>query len=102
MEPLAAAGLGVAALAASIIGGAAGIGAAIALIPAVALTVGVREAVPVVTVAITMHLFSRIWVNRASINYRVAGWFALGGVPGAVVGAFGVLVEPVSGHEAQP
>ena len=44
MEPLAAAGLGIAALAASIIGGAAGIGAAIALIPAVALTVGVREA----------------------------------------------------------
>ena len=95
MEPLAAAGLGIAALAASIICGAAGIGAAIALLPAVALTVGVREAVPVVTVAITMHLFSRIWVNRASIDYRVAGWFALGGVPGAVAGAFVFANAPI-------
>ena len=82
MDPLVAAGLGLAALAASILGGATGIGAAIALIPAVALTVGVREAVPVVTVAVTMHLFSRIWVNRASIDYSVARWFALGAVPG--------------------
>ena len=95
MDPLAAVGLGAAALAASILGGAAGIGAAIALIPAVALTVGVREAVPVVTVAVTMHLFSRIWVNRASIDYGVARWFALGGVPGSVVGAFAFSNAPV-------
>ena len=95
MEPLAAAGLGAAALAASILGGAAGIGAAIALIPAVALTVGVREAVPVVTVAITMHLFSRIWVNRASIDFAVVRWFILGGVPGAVAGALVFANAPV-------
>ena len=95
MDPLVAAGLGLAALAASILGGATGIGAAIALIPAVALTVGVREAVPVVTVAVTMHLFSRIWVNRASIDYAVARWFALGAVPGSVAGALVFANAPV-------
>ena len=95
MDPLVAAGLGAAALAAAILGGAAGIGAAIALIPAVALAVGVREAVPVVTVAVTMHLFSRIWVNRASIDYAVARWFILGGVPGSVAGALVFANAPV-------
>ena len=87
MDPLAAAGLGAAALAAAILGGTTGLGAAIALIPVVALVVGVREAVPIVTVAITMHLFARIWVNRASIDYAVVRWFSLGAVPGAIVGA---------------
>ncbi len=95
MDPLVAAGLGAAALAAAILGGAAGIGAAIALIPAVALAVGVREAVPVVTVAVTMHLFSRIWVNRASIDFAVARWFIVGGVPGSVAGALVFANAPV-------
>ena len=87
MDPLVVAGVGAAALAASIMGGMAGLGTAIVMIPVLTLAVGIHEAVPIIAVAVTMQTFSRIWVNRASIDYRVARWFVAGALPASVLGA---------------
>ena len=87
MELLVAIGVGAAALAASIMGGMTGMGTAIVMIPVLTFVVGIREAIPIVTVAVTMQMFSRVWVNRHYIDYRVARWFAIGAVPASVAGA---------------
>ena len=87
MDPLLLAFLiGLAALAASIMGGIAGIGTAIAMIPVLTFAFGIREAIPIITVAMLLNNGSRWWANRAYIDYRVVGFFVLGAVPMSVVG----------------
>jgi len=78
--------IGLAALAASIMGGIAGIGTAIAMIPVLTFAFGIREAIPIITVAMLLNNGSRWWANRAYIDYRVVGFFVLGAVPMSVVG----------------
>jgi uncharacterized membrane protein YfcA len=78
--------IGLAALAASIMGGIAGIGTAIAMIPVLTFAFGIREAIPIITVAMLLNNGSRWWANRAYIDYRVVGFFVLGAVPTSVLG----------------
>ena len=66
-----------------------GFGGAAVLLPVLAWSFGVREAVPILTVAQLVGNASRAWFNRRELNWRVVAWFALGGVPMALVG--GVL-----------
>lgn len=95
MEPLVIAGVVIAALLASIMGGATGLGTAIAMIPVLAFVVGIREAVPMVTLAVTMQTFSRVWFNREHVDYGVARWFVLGALPASVLGAVAFANAPV-------
>jgi uncharacterized membrane protein YfcA len=78
--------IGVAAFLTAVMGGIAGVGTAIAMIPVMTFAVGVREAIPIVTVAITLNNFGRIWANRQHLDYSVVVWFSLGAVPAAIVG----------------
>lgn len=78
-----------AALAGSVVGGVAGFGAGVILLPVVASVVGVRAAVPVLTVTMLIGNLSRIWWSRRDIVWPVAGRYALGAIPGT---ALGVLV----------
>ena len=64
-------------------------GGAAVLLPMLVFVFGVREAIPILTVAQLIGNASRVWFNRGELNWRVVGWFALGGVPMALVG--GVL-----------
>ena len=87
MDPLLAAGLGAAAFFSAVIGGLAGLGSAIIMIPVLTFAVGIREAVPVVTIAVMMQTWSRVWVNRSLIDRDVVKWFVLGAAPAAVIGS---------------
>ncbi|MFQ5683065.1 MAG: sulfite exporter TauE/SafE family protein [Candidatus Binatia bacterium] len=64
----------------------AGFGGAAVLLPLLTLVFGVREAIPALTVAQLIGNASRVWFNRRELNFPVVGWFALGGVPAALVG----------------
>jgi uncharacterized protein len=64
----------------------AGFGGAAVLLPVLVWTFGVREAIPILTVAQLIGNGSRVWFNRRELNWRVVAWFALGGVPMALLG----------------
>ena len=86
LDPLMLAVVGVAAFVTAVMGGIAGIGTAIAMIPVMTFAIGVRDAIPVVTIAVTMNNFGRVWANRHTIDYTVVLWFSLGAVPLSVLG----------------
>ena len=85
----------IAALLASTLAAVTGFGGAAVLLPVLVLAFGVRSAVPILTVAQLIGNASRVWFNRREVSYRVVGWFALGGVPAALVG--GLLFAEVPG-----
>lgn len=86
MTGMSGAVLAVAALAASTLAAVTGFGGAAILLPALAAVVGVREAVPILTVAQLIGNGSRVWFNRRELVLPVVGWFALGAVPAAMAG----------------
>jgi len=81
--------LGGAALAASTLAAVAGFGGAAVLLPALVAVFGVRDAIPILTVAQLVGNGSRVWFNRREVAVPVVAWFALGAVPMALAG--GVL-----------
>src|SRR2546428_450268 len=81
--------LGGAALVASTLAAVAGFGGAAVLLPALVAMFGVRDAIPILTVAQLIGNGSRVWFNRREVAVPVVGWFALGAVPLALLG--GVL-----------
>jgi uncharacterized protein len=81
--------LGGAALAASTLAAVTGFGGAAVLLPALVAVFGVRDAIPMLTVAQLIGNGSRVWFNRREIVLPVVAWFALGAVPLALLG--GVL-----------
>ncbi len=64
----------------------AGFGGAAVLLPVLVWTFGIRDAIPILTVAQLIGNGSRVWYNRHELNWRVVVWFALGGVPTALLG----------------
>ena len=78
-----------AAFAASTLAAVAGFGGAAVLLPALVAMFGVRDAIPILTVAQLVGNGSRVWFNRRELDLPVVRWFALGAVPLALVG--GVL-----------
>src|SRR6267143_775305 len=80
-DPLGWAVLIVGALVASLVGGVAGFGAGIIMLPLVSWALGVRSAVPVLTVTMLIGNLSRIWWSRGEIDRAVVVRFALGAVP---------------------
>jgi hypothetical protein len=63
-----------------------GFGGAAVLLPMLVLVFGVREAIPILTVAQLIGNGSRVWFNRRELDWKVVSWFALGGVPTAILG----------------
>ena len=80
------------ALVGSIIGGVAGFGAGVLLLPVAAWTLGIRMAVPVLTITMMLGNVSRIWWSRGEIDRRVAGRFLAGAVPATALGT--VMIVP--------
>jgi uncharacterized protein len=78
--------LAAAALLASTLAAVTGFGGAAVLLPALVLAFGVRDAIPILTVAQLIGNGSRVWFNRRDVDLRVVAWFALGGVPAALAG----------------
>jgi uncharacterized membrane protein YfcA len=72
---------------ASIVGGVAGFGAGIVLLPLVAWVVGFKAAVPVLTVTMFIGNLSRLWWSRRDVDLGVVGAFLAGAVPATALGA---------------
>src|SRR5688572_29891831 len=72
----------------SVLAAVAGFGGAAVLLPLLVAVFGVREAIPILTVAQLLGNLSRAWFNRSELDLPVVGWFALTGVPAALIGGF--------------
>jgi len=77
----------VGALVASIIGGVAGFGAGVVMLPLVAWVVGFKAAVPVLTVTMFVGNLSRLWWSRREVDVSVVVAFLAGAVPATALGA---------------
>ena len=80
--------LAIVAFIAALLAAVTGFGGAAVLLPMLVFVFGVREAIPILTVAQLIGNGSRVWFNRHELNLAVVGWFALGGVPMALLGGF--------------
>lgn len=81
---------------ASTLAAVAGFGGAAILLPLLVATFGVRDAIPILTVAQLFGNLSRVWFNRTELDLSVVAWFALGGVPAALFGGFLFAAAPLS------
>jgi uncharacterized membrane protein YfcA len=86
----------VAAFIAATLAAVSGFGGAAVLLPVLVAIFGMRAAVPILTVAQLIGNASRVWFNRRELNGRVVGWFALGGVPMALVGGYLFASAPLA------
>lgn len=89
--------VGAVALIASTLAAVTGFGGAALLLPVLVIAFGMRDAVPVLTVAQLIGNASRVWFNRRELDYRVVAWFALGGVPLALLGGLLFARAPLAG-----
>jgi uncharacterized membrane protein YfcA len=80
--------LAIVAFLAALLAAITGFGGAAVLLPMLVFVFGVREAIPILTVAQLIGNGSRVWFNRHELNLAVVGWFAQGGVPMALLGGF--------------
>jgi hypothetical protein len=76
-----------AALPAAVVGGVVGFGTGLTMLPLVVWVVGVRAAVPVLSIALLCGNISRAWFSRREIDWRVVGAYLAGAVPLAIAGS---------------
>lgn len=91
---LEAALLFIAAFAAAAISGAAGFGGALLLLPLLVATVGVTEAVPLLTIAQLIGNLSRAGFGFSQIQWKPVGLFLLGAAPLSILGALSFVQFP--------
>jgi uncharacterized membrane protein YfcA len=70
----------------SVVGGVAGFGAGIVLLPLLVWVMGVRAAGPVLTVTMLIGNLSRIWWSRGDVHSGVAVRFLAGAMPATIMG----------------
>ena len=75
------------ALLGSILGGVAGFGAGITLLPILVFVLGARTAIPVLTITMLFGNLARVWWSRHDVNVRVVATFLAGAVPAVTLGA---------------
>ena len=85
----------VAALAASTLAAVAGFGGAAILLPVLVALFGPRDAIPILTIAQLVGNGSRVVINRDAVDRRIVAWFALGGIPAALIGGFLFAAAPL-------
>jgi uncharacterized protein len=84
------------ALFASTLAAVTGFGGAAVLLPALVAVFGIRAAVPILTVVQLIGNVSRVWFNSRELHWRVVAWFALGGVPMALLGGYLFAKAPLA------
>ena len=85
-----------AAFVAATLAAVAGFGGAAVLLPVLVASFGVRDAIPILTVAQLIGNGSRVWFNRHELQLPVVGWFTVGAVPLAFVGGLLFASAPLS------
>lgn len=81
---------------ASALAAVTGFGGAAVLLPILVLVYGVRDAIPILTVAQLIGNGSRVWFNRHELALPVVGWFTVGAVPAALAGGVLFASAPLS------
>lgn len=89
--------VGAVAFVAATLAAVTGFGGAAVLLPVLVVVFGVRDAVPILTVAQLVGNGSRVWFNRVALNWRVVAWFALGAVPLGFLGGLLFSRAPLVG-----
>lgn len=84
------------ALAASFLAAIAGFGGSVIMLPVLVWTVGVTDAIPVLTIAQLIGNLSRVIFNRRELDWSVIWRFALGAVPTAIIGGIIFATAPAS------
>lgn len=84
------------AFSASALAAVTGFGGAAVLLPILVLVFGVRDAIPILTVAQLIGNGSRVWFNRDELAMPVVGWFSIGAVPAALAGGVLFASAPLS------
>src|SRR5689334_25078414 len=84
------------AFAGSVLAAVAGFGGAAVLLPLPVAAFGVREAIPILTVAPLLGNLRRAWVNRSELGLPVVGWVALTGLPAVLGGGLLFASAPPS------
>jgi uncharacterized protein len=81
-------------LVAGTVSGIVGTGATIILLPVLVFAFGPRAAIPIMAVVALMSNFAKITSWWKEIDWRAVGSYALGGIPGAALGARTMLILP--------
>ncbi len=79
---------------AGLVSGIVGTGATIILLPVLVFAFGPRAAIPIMAVVALMSNFAKITSWWKEIDWRAVACYALGGVPGAALGARTMLSLP--------
>lgn len=82
------------ALLASTVSGVAGVGGGMVYLPILAEVVGMRLAVPYLSLLLLAGNFSRAWFARSGIDWKVLRAFLITAIPGAAVGALAYSYLP--------
>jgi uncharacterized protein len=85
------------ALAASFLAAVAGFGGAVIMLPVLVWTMGVADAIPVLTIAQLIGNLARVVLNRHELKWPVIWRFALGAVPLAIIGGIIFAAAPAAG-----
>lgn len=88
--------VGITALAASVLAAVAGFGGAVVMLLVLVWAFGVRDAIPILTVAQLMGNLSRVGLNRRELDWRVVRRFGMGAVPAAAVGGVVFATAPAA------
>lgn len=70
------------------ISGAAGFGGALLLLPVLSSVVGIKAAVPILTIAQIFGNASRVWFGRKELQWKPVLWFLLAAIPLTIVGSY--------------
>ena len=81
-------------VAAGLVSGIVGTGATVILLPILVLSFGPKSAIPIMAIVALMSNFAKITSWWKEIDWRAAGAYALGGNPGAALGARTMLLLP--------
>jgi len=76
------------------VSGIVGTGATVILLPVLVIVFGPREAVPIMAIVALMSNFAKITSWWREIDWRATAAYALGGIPGAALGARTMLMLP--------
>ena len=88
MDFLVVISIGIVSFVAAIIGGVVGIGTAIIMLPILAAIFGVKDTVPIISVAMTIANLARVIANWRDVDWKVVFWWSLGGIPTVLLGTF--------------
>ena len=80
--------LGIVAIVAAFVGSVTGGGVTVIFLPVLVFYFGIREAVPIGTLALLTATVSRVVVYRQSLDPLTATWFNIGSIPATVAGTY--------------